>query len=411
MAATEGTTAATLEPTERDFNALLLESPGLRDIERGLAGFNIFQVMRFADGELRHSNVLAWLLAPGESHGLGDRFLRRWLMRVHHDASATLLDLARIDFVLFRSVQVQREWAHIDLLVRIQLDDGEEWVVAVENKVHATQSKLQLARYRSRLEATFPQAKRLLIFLTLREEEPEDPAWISADYGQVLNVLQECVAERGNVLGAEPRVLIDHYIKTIEGLLMPDEKLVELARRIYDRHHRALDFIFEQRIDETAVRSELVTKRMRDAAPSLDIVPMRCTKGFVRYLPKAWDVAANRKGSAWGSTESAYILCEITLSTNQPSLKIVEGSSPTAWRESLHEVARNAPASLKVRSKMPGQWMSIYVHKFPKPSEDLELEDAADQIWKACEEHLKNDTRFREARKIVADHIGKLPPA
>jgi hypothetical protein len=395
--------------SEREFHALLVQSPGLRDIERGLAGFNIFRIMRFAHGELRHSNVLAWLLAPDESHGLGDRFLRRWLMRVQHDADTSpVLDVARIDAALFRSVQVQREWGHIDVLVRIQLDDAEEWIIVVENKVNAVQAKEQLSRYRSRLEASFPAAKRFLVFLTLHEEEPADATWIAADYGQVGAVLHECVAERGNVLGAEPRVLIDHYLKTIERLLMPNEELVELARQIYDQHHRALDFIFEQRIDELALLSATIAKHMQGAAGKLGMEPMRCSKGFVRFLPKAWDNPANRAGTAWGTPDSAYVLCELFLLNNQPTLKIVEGKSPAPWRTKLHEIAKADGKVLKVRAKMPGQWMSVYQHKIPNPPDDLETEDAAEAIWNACAKHITEDGRFKAASRIIAEHVKAL---
>ena len=39
--------------------------------------FNAFDVLRYSDYEIRHSNVLAWLLTPGGTHGVGDAFLRR----------------------------------------------------------------------------------------------------------------------------------------------------------------------------------------------------------------------------------------------------------------------------------------------------------------------------------------------
>ena len=37
--------------------------------------FNTFDVLRYADYEIRHSNVLAWLLRPADTHGIGPRFL------------------------------------------------------------------------------------------------------------------------------------------------------------------------------------------------------------------------------------------------------------------------------------------------------------------------------------------------
>src|SRR5579859_1922066 len=116
-----GTSGTENEPSEKELHALLVECPELRDLERRLAGFNLFRVLRHAAGELRHSNVLAWLLTPDDSHGLGDRFLRRWLMRVLHDAEvATDIPVADADVSFFRSVEVLREWGRIDVLVRVR---------------------------------------------------------------------------------------------------------------------------------------------------------------------------------------------------------------------------------------------------------------------------------------------------
>src|SRR4051812_48664316 len=118
--------------TEKELHALLVECPELRDLERRLSGFNLFHVLRDVTGELRHSNVLAWLLTPDDSHGLGATFLRRWLMRVLHDATITTeVPVAAVDVSVFRSVDVLREWGRIDMLVRARLDN-EEWVIAIE---------------------------------------------------------------------------------------------------------------------------------------------------------------------------------------------------------------------------------------------------------------------------------------
>ena len=72
--------------TERALTRLIMDCPELTALEALLSRFNIFRVLRAAKHEIRHSNMLAWLLTPDESHGLGDRFFRRWLMQVVHDA-------------------------------------------------------------------------------------------------------------------------------------------------------------------------------------------------------------------------------------------------------------------------------------------------------------------------------------
>lgn len=48
--------------------------------------FNPFDVLRYADYEIRHSNVLAWLLQPNETHGIGDAFIRAFTTALSEEA-------------------------------------------------------------------------------------------------------------------------------------------------------------------------------------------------------------------------------------------------------------------------------------------------------------------------------------
>src|SRR5687768_4176985 len=73
-----------------DLGVLEKNCTQLDRLDRMLRRFNIFRVLRCEHGEIRHSNMLAWLLKPDESHGLGDSFLRRWLVRVVQDSGARL---------------------------------------------------------------------------------------------------------------------------------------------------------------------------------------------------------------------------------------------------------------------------------------------------------------------------------
>ncbi len=52
--------------------------------------FNIFRVMHHGTHEKQLSNVFAWLLTTGATHGLGDTFQRIFLARVN-----TVLPLGR----------------------------------------------------------------------------------------------------------------------------------------------------------------------------------------------------------------------------------------------------------------------------------------------------------------------------
>lgn len=395
------------EITAAELDDLLLVAPRLHDLERRLPGFNLFRVLRADRGELRHSNMLAWLLSPDESHGFGDRFLRGWLMRVLH-ATTSEVSAAKADVAPFRAVRVLREWSNLDIVVHVTLD-AEEWVVAVENKIESIQSDDQLVRYERRVRESFPNAKLVLVFLTMRDEEPASDAWIPADYGQVRDQIDDCLAERRGTIGDGPRLLIDHYRNAIQEILVTDPALVALARNIYSRHRRAIDFIVAQREDGEALLSEEVAKAMREGAAAARVKPRCSTKGFVRFLPEAWATPKNLAGRAWGAEESAYLLCEIALGGNVPILKIVEGKSPPEWRMQLFEIARASGAGFKVRAKLPEQWMSVYQLKLPPVDTAADPQDAATKIWEACAAHLASEP-FARVSKVVEEHLAKLSP-
>jgi Trp operon repressor len=153
--------------TERALTRLVMDCPELTALEALLSRFNIFRVLRAARHEIRHSNMLAWLLTPDESHGLGDRFLRRWLMRVVHNADEDTrrdLDLPspiEIDALDLESVEVAREHDNIDLLIIVRVMNGDSWTICIENKVESALHSNQLRP---------PEARSILeCFLLTRE--------------------------------------------------------------------------------------------------------------------------------------------------------------------------------------------------------------------------------------------------
>ena len=398
-----------------DLNSLVVNCSELREVERLLGNFNLFRVLRFEQGEIRHSNVLAWLLQPKESHGLKDLFLRRWLMQVFHESeseSASYIDPVALDSLNIRSVEVYREWNHIDLLLRIQTFDGDEIVVAIENKVRAFQSRGQLPRYRQRVESTYKTARhRLYIFLTRRDEDPEDDVWTAATYQQVHDILEECLNEQRSVIGNEPRVLLDHYLRLLKESFMENTEIANLARKIYQKHSLALDKILEFRPDSLLLLTEAVAQRVMNDADAQKLEPLLTSKGYVRFIPKIWNTDLNRQGAAWGSEKSAYIIIEIVLWGRVPVLKIITGHAPEKWTDELWAMSSKEPFKGLKRKKKPAKYMSVYAVKDKHPLEDLEVQsvdDLADEIWKWCKAELANED-FKMCLTIIEAHIKKLP--
>ena len=105
---------------QRHLDSFLVENQELEILNARLSGFNLFDVLRVDKAEIRHSNVLAWLLSPDGSHGLGPIFLRRFLSRLLMESAPENLSHtpSQVELMNLADVEVLREWQHIDVLVR-----------------------------------------------------------------------------------------------------------------------------------------------------------------------------------------------------------------------------------------------------------------------------------------------------
>ena len=79
-----------IEAAQRHLDAFLVDNQELEQLNARLSAFNLFNILRIEQVEIRQSNVLSWLLTPSEAHGLGPTFLRRFLSRlIKGDAECT----------------------------------------------------------------------------------------------------------------------------------------------------------------------------------------------------------------------------------------------------------------------------------------------------------------------------------
>ena len=61
---------------EQALKEFLLDIQCLDELIPWTGKFNLFDVLKVARNEIRHSNMLSWLLDPRENHGIGDAFLK-----------------------------------------------------------------------------------------------------------------------------------------------------------------------------------------------------------------------------------------------------------------------------------------------------------------------------------------------
>ena len=91
----------------------LLDNPELDRLEGLLSQFNIFETLNIVQVEVRHSNVLAWLLDPLSNHGIGSYFLQHFLkifVSENKSALSDILTVFNIELLNFGDVEIRREW-------------------------------------------------------------------------------------------------------------------------------------------------------------------------------------------------------------------------------------------------------------------------------------------------------------
>ena len=88
------------EPEIREKYRALLADPDFDKIELELRTPNIFQILNISRAEIRHSNFLAWLLDPNETHGLGNLFLIKFLRELTTSKELDVFEVEKLNFNL-----------------------------------------------------------------------------------------------------------------------------------------------------------------------------------------------------------------------------------------------------------------------------------------------------------------------
>ena len=170
--------------------------------------FNIFTVLRLENYEIRHSNFLAWLLDPKQTHGLGDTFLKKFIEKVN-----SKLKNKKITYKGGENIKVYREQDNIDILV---FDIKNDFLILIENKINSKQHDNQLDRYASLLNIKFDDfANKIKIYLKPQNDEiiPEDYDYLS--YKDVLDVITDIM---NYVQNPEVKIFLEHYLKVLSNL-------------------------------------------------------------------------------------------------------------------------------------------------------------------------------------------------
>lgn len=267
----------------RQLDAFLVDNRELEALNARLASFNMFRVLRVERTEIRHSNVLAWLLTPGENHGLGATFLRRFLSRLllENDISGISLTPAQVELMNLGDVEVRREWKNIDILVHSQ---ERNWCLLIENKIDSTESKDQLERYVKSVHNGLPGCQIIPVYLTVEGDDPSEAAktlgFVPLSHSQVLEVAEQITEQHKTRIPRDAGVFLQHYLDSLRRITMQDDQLMDLCKTIYRRHREAIDLIVEY-----GGSSRVVEACEEEAANLIDCEFIKTTGSRIWFLP------------------------------------------------------------------------------------------------------------------------------
>ncbi len=369
--------------------AFLLDIDCLDALSEWTSKFNLFDVLKISRAEIRHSNVLSWLMNPNENHGLGDSVLRGLIQYLvsNYSSDVDVFDALLLDCHDF---SVLREWHNIDIF---SVSDNARFVICIENKIDSKEHDNQLQRYSRIVNETYPTYKKLFIYLTPDGDESSEPnLWYSMSYKEIIGIIDN--ARRKANLSSEASLLIDNYIDMIRRDIVGDAKLAKICAEIYMKHQRALDLIFENKPDRASQLADIMHSwaEMMSEKGELEYVADKSAKTLTRFKTRVMseilpDSATSRSG--WGT--SNYYFYEIrNIDGKEFFIQFALSSKdiPDDLRITCERINQIYPSRMQ---KSNWQWRTPYTTKHSRvDDEDL----SEDKVYEQLTKHFEEIKRF-----------------
>ena len=355
-------------------------NPDLEELERLAREFDALRFLGLSRVENTHSDILAWLLNPRENHGAGDYFLKDFLAET---GGATRQEIQSYDW---SGTTVRREWPNevdgeMGLLDILILNQRENFVCAIENKIDSQEHTRQLTRYRKALEVRYPRLRRSHLFLSpggTRPGRADDRDWIPVDYGKVLNSVEATLREGMDRENHAAAAFLRQYATTLRRNIVPDTTVETLATRIYLQHREAIDLIIRNR--EAYVQD--LKQFCREAIPEQSGwgIPDSPQEKMVGFFHNDWnDFDSFRAGKGWGDESKAALRFHFDLrnvGTVNLILTIPEGSSEDVTRRALFDMAHRQPHIFDHKGSRYGgrytaSWIRLHVSEPILSEEDF----------------------------------------
>lgn len=211
--------------------------------------FNPLKVLNVESFEIRHSNVLAWLLNPKQNHNLGSYLINKLIAKVFvnqvnlEEDKLGNYDILQLSRNNYQDLSVYKEHPtasskRIDLLAVSSLH---KVVVLIENKYFSSESEGQLEDYIEHVRSTYEDYKIIPIYLSLLDESPSHEDYLVLGYSDILDILKNLVEANEQSMNSDVHKFISYYIENLEDQLFKNSELNEIGLQLYQNHKEAIE--------------------------------------------------------------------------------------------------------------------------------------------------------------------------
>lgn len=204
----------------------LARNQGFLRLHRELNKFNIFHATGMKNQEIKHTQFLGYLLDPNESHGFKDEFLIRFIQSLPKSETTEKVEINLLDFNLSYSKVIKEKYfrdanGQLDLPIEIpSLSLPEKtYVIAIENKIRASQGDNQLLNYKNAINTTYKDKIKeapILLYLTINNEEPSDDQWMPILYSEtVLKSIKNLIDDLEETISDYIIFILKDYVEFI----------------------------------------------------------------------------------------------------------------------------------------------------------------------------------------------------
>ena len=316
---------------------------------------NLMDILRVSHKELQHSNFLAWLFNPNESHNLGDfaikEFVKIYFKENQYKDFGNSTGLSVFDFVRldFDDLEIRREYKNIDLIF---LSTKNEFCIVIENKIKSSEMKGQLERYRKLIESEYPDYKhKIFIYLSLEDQqisENEQSHYVQLNYDHIIKLIEQIITSKRLNLANKTRFVFEQYLQTLKSMLNKNEEIEDIAQQLYKKYKSAFDLVFKYSIPSDGGEILNIIQNLI-ANEKETIRPFKSSKTFLRFQPNyLYENLDELKNHGLLSetdcmTDSYVFLFEFNIRANQVTFDFKIGQGDQNIRNNLYNIYSSFP--------------------------------------------------------------------